>query len=104
MSIHHPVRESEDESDAPSGMLFRLGSRLGVIVAGGVFLLALSNGLEPTEGLVRASFALLAFAGLAWLAEQIVRSAPAKQPADEPAVEAAAQQPEQEPEEIQKAA
>jgi hypothetical protein len=96
MSIQHPVRESEDESDALTGMLFRLGSRLGVIVAAGVFLLALTNGLEPTEGLVRASFALLAFAGLAWVAEQIVRSAPAEQPAPEPEVKVVTEEPEHE--------
>jgi hypothetical protein len=71
-------------SDNDTGILFRLGSRFGVLVAAGVFLLSLNQGLEPAVGLVRASFALLALTGLAWLAEQTVRSAPAAPPAEAP--------------------
>lgn len=83
MPANARFRHSEDESDAVQGVLFRLGTRFGVIVAAGVFGVSLYQGAEPAVGLIRASLALVALTGLAWFAEQIVRMAPPRQPAAE---------------------
>jgi hypothetical protein len=74
MAAQEPVIDSDRESKMIRGALFKVSARIGVIVFAGVWVLALSHGLEPMLALIRASLALLAITSCGWLAEKLTRN------------------------------
>lgn len=74
MAAQEPVADSGRESEMLRGALLKLHARIGVIVFVGVWVLALSRGLDPMLALIRASLALLAMSGRGWLAENLTRN------------------------------
>jgi hypothetical protein len=84
MAGEQPVGHSGKWLEDTSGLLFRIGARIAVIVFAGVLAAALGQGMDPSLALVRALVALIGITALGWFAEQIAGSARQAPAAPEP--------------------